>query len=828
MSRIHQRRWPALIAGVLLVVLAPLAGTGVAAAATPPPQDTTAFCAGGPTGDPFPDVTDPSDPHYANISCAKAAGVVQGKADGLYHPNENTSRAQMASLVAREADLMVTLAASGKTLTPLPAAGSNPFEDVGDPPADGGPSTSPHTSNILRLVAANITNGTDSTHYSPANNINRFQMAKFEVAKLEFVTGTTLDDTCGATFPDGAETDATFGPFVKKAACAGIIQGKADGSFHGGDPLTRAQTATFEVRGLAWADAMGFITPIHSTGVVAESTTFSDADQNGALSQGDAITITFANPVALSSSISLKDGDNTTAVLTDDPGHPATETTSTFTLDSTKKILTVSPTETVKASGGDAAITGTVTITGASGITDESSGDPWDPTQDTQANVQFTIPAAVGVSGVVTFVDKATNTYHFVPTGGTSEVVVTYTTGDSFTSDGANATLAKFESDLSVGDQIRYTTDSPTAGHNKHDLTNKTPQSYTSGMVGDVNTVTHTFFIIEPVSGAELSDQKAYDGELFTLNGASATEAQFEAAINEGDSVAITAGTSGNPDTYALTDESVAGTVDGFDTTLHQVNVGQLGDDPTSAQDTAFDYSLANTNRTIDGTSATVAEFDTALNLGDTLTYTRTNVAGVGTQTFALTNHAPTPISGTVTETHDPALNTVTVVNGATRTDIDYTGITHFTVDGVSATETDFETDLTAGDSLVFQDADTATSTVGTVALTNSNPDQTVTGEMDDINTAAQTYDVVNADGGIIYDNLQYFGPGPADFGGGATQRYFVKSPTGTESEVTLVQWEQYLNKINGATNPIANITTGLNAAGTAIEHHLVTDQTIP
>ena len=237
MSLLRHRRL--LVVAAVVLAVAPLVSSA-SAATPPPPQDTSAFCAGGPAGNPFPDVTDPSDPHYANIACAKDAGIVQGKSDGLYHPNENTSRAQMASLIAREADKMVTLAAPGKTLTPLPAAGSNPFQDVGDPPPNGGPSTAPHTDNILRLVAAGITNGTDSTHYSPANDINRFQMAKFEVLKLQFVTGTTLSTSCGATFPDGAETNSTFGPFVEAAACAGIIQGKGDGGFHGGDGLYRS------------------------------------------------------------------------------------------------------------------------------------------------------------------------------------------------------------------------------------------------------------------------------------------------------------------------------------------------------------------------------------------------------------------------------------------------------------------------------------------------------------------------------------------------------------------------------------------------------------
>src|SRR3954454_126288 len=136
MSLLRHRRL--LVVAVVVLAVAPLASS--ASAATPPaPQDTSTFCAGGPTGNPFPDVTDTSDAHYPNIACAKDAGIVQGKTDGLYHPSDNTTRAQMASLVAREADKMLALAAPGKTLTPLPAAGSNPFQDVGDPPPNGGP-----------------------------------------------------------------------------------------------------------------------------------------------------------------------------------------------------------------------------------------------------------------------------------------------------------------------------------------------------------------------------------------------------------------------------------------------------------------------------------------------------------------------------------------------------------------------------------------------------------------------------------------------------------------------------------------------------------------
>ena len=247
---------------MLATFLPVLAFTGVANAAAPPVQDITAFCAGGPSGDPFPDVP-AGDAFHDEIACAKDAGVVNGKTDGLFHENEHGSRAQVSSIEAREDDTAVSLASAGQTLNPLPAPGSNPFDDVGDPPPNGGPSTAPHTDNILRLDAAGIVQGKSATIFDPSADMTRFQFVKVEVGKIEDVTGTTLDDTCGATFTDGAQNDATFGTFVKKANCAGIIQGKAGGIFDGGAGQTRGQIAAEAMRGMAFMNANGFIDPLH-------------------------------------------------------------------------------------------------------------------------------------------------------------------------------------------------------------------------------------------------------------------------------------------------------------------------------------------------------------------------------------------------------------------------------------------------------------------------------------------------------------------------------------------------------------------------------------
>jgi hypothetical protein len=186
-----------------------------------------------------------------------------------------------------------------------------------------------------------------------------------------------------------------------------------------------------------------------------------------------------------------------------------------------------------------------------------------------------------------------------------------------------------------------------------------------------------------------------------------------------------------------------------------------------------------------------------------------------------------------VTETHSPGANTsdggsVTVVNGATRPpSITYTPTAQFKVGGVSATESDFESAITAGDTLTYQPDDP--STTGTneesMSLTNSNPDHSVTGVIrkSTIDTTANTIDVANTANGDIFRNLTYVPPEPADFGAAAQNqaRYIVN---GTAR--TLADWEAFLNKIKAASNPQADI----QVVGTTIEteFRLTTDQTIP
>ena len=73
-----------------------------------------------------------------------------------------------------------------------------------------------------------------------------------------------------------------------------------------------------------------------------------------------------------------------------------------------------------------------------------------------------------------------------------------------------------------------------------HRLTNVTPANRRSGTVGNVNTTLNTFAIIDPVTGTVIGGPHTYTGDLLQVGGAAGNEAAFDAAINEGDTVAGT------------------------------------------------------------------------------------------------------------------------------------------------------------------------------------------------------------------------------------------------------------------------------------------------
>ena len=807
----RQRHRRVLVVAATVVVLAPFASR--ATAATPPPaQDTSAFCANASTSTSFTDL-DQNSAHYHNILCAVSAGIAKGKTSTTYAPAAIVTRGQMATFVARALDEANALVAQGVQLNPLPPYdGVNRFADVSP--------TDTHVASINRLAKAGIVSGKSPGIFDPGGDVTRGQMATFLNNAEGFLTGSKYDSSQDFFTDDDANIHE---PNINAIASVGIANGVGGTSYAPDQGVARDQMASFLIRWLAVEHAAGNIEQVPAPEVTAQSTTVDDADNSGALSKNDVITITFVHAVAVSSSITVTDSGSSAATLTDASPVPSGQTAATFVLDSSKKVLKITPTAAVIAAGGDNVVNGTATITAASGITPDPSGPEWDPATDPQSQVQFTFAPPVAQSGVVTFVSTSTDTYRFVANGANSETTVKYTSADAYVDDGAAATMAKFEADLTVGDLIKYTPNTPAAGQNRHELTNKSPSNYTSGMVGNIDetSTVHHLYIIEPVSGAALSDAKDYaTNATWTVDGASATQQVFEGALSEGDTIDITPGSGGAATSFALTNRSVSGAVSTFDTGNKLVMIRKLGDDPTSSQDASYNYGLAGSTWTVDGSPTSADDFGAKLSKGDQLTYIRNG----GNQSFTLTNTVPAAISGMVTETRNSNANTVIVVNGADRSTIDYSTATQFRVDGVLSTEGQLEAKMTAGDSVTFQPADAPTNTVGTMSLTNAVPDPSATGHMRDIHGNGTTYDIVNDQGGIIFDNLNYVFPQQPDFGGtAASEKYFVKKPgETTETSLSEPQWESYLNGI-GSSNVADIFVVGKPGV---IEHHLTTDAT--
>jgi hypothetical protein len=335
--------------------------------------------------------------------------------------------------------------------------------------------------------------------------------------------------------------------------------------------------------------------------------------------------------------------------------------------------------------------------------------------------------------------------------------------------------------------------------------------------VGNVDTSADTFVIVDPTTGVAISAVHTYTGDILQIDGAGVAAGQFENAINEGDTIA---GTSANGvETWNLTNQTRTGTATNVDDSpgdpVVNFQIGNLGDDPASAQNddyVAGDGAAGTETFTIDGASATAQQFKDRLNNGDTVAYSRTG----GIETFALTNVAPAAQTGTLADGSGQEIDTgndeLIIINGTVDTPVDYTGSTSFSVNGTLVTETEFEAALTAGDSVTFtpDNPDTAANEQK-IAVTNAN----LTGQIDDIDLGNTEYDVVNAEGNAIFNDLDYTG---GEFGG--TDRYVVN---GTERTIDV--FEDFLADIDAEPTPNSTDTITVIDAVASTDHQLTTDE---
>lgn len=183
-----------------------------------------------PPGGTFTD--DDGSVHEPSIEAIFAAGITTGCAETLYCPDAAVTRGQMAAFLHRALGDRLT---AGQPVEFTDSANSDFVED------------------IAWLSGTGITNGCAPTSYCPDSAVTRAQMAAFLVRALG------LPPANSDPFTD---TAGIFADDIAALAAAGVTSGCADHRYCPGDPVTRAQMATFLTRGLG----LDPITPPPATG----------------------------------------------------------------------------------------------------------------------------------------------------------------------------------------------------------------------------------------------------------------------------------------------------------------------------------------------------------------------------------------------------------------------------------------------------------------------------------------------------------------------------------------------------------------------------------
>lgn len=429
------------------------------------------------------------------------------------------------------------------------------------------------------------------------------------------------------------------------------------------------------------------------------------------------------------------------------------------------------------------------------------------------SQIPILVAPSLPKTGPVVDTETGGDAYTIVAEGDDAPRTISYTEDDAFSVDGQAATIGAFEAALTIADQVTFTAD--TSSGTVHDLLNVNPDEITVGTVGNVDLSAGSYAIIEPVSGVTLRPALAVPAESATvrIDGITADGAVLREDLSEGDTIDLSA------EIPSFRNTSINGAVTDLDVDtisgLARFRAGVLGDDPLTAENQRFrarDNDVTQTF-TVDGSAVDFAVFADALSEGDQVRYFRQD----GIERFLLTNAAGAPVVGLVTETFDPDGSpvapepsdggSITVLTDRGRQSVSYTADATFTIDGILATEAEFEVARTPGDRVEVQRGDAASQTTETVALSSRD----LTGRLANIREGSDRYDVVTL-AGTVYVDLDYTA---AVFGG--TDVYIVDG-----IDVGLSQFETELGSID-AGQVTATAVVRRNAAGNT-EHRLTHD----
>ena len=171
----------------------------------------------------FPDLGNASWARPA-IDALLAAGVISGRPNGTFAPNQPVSRAEFTKMLA------LTTGVS-------PGTGVTPFTDV--------PEGAWYAPYVSAEVAAKVVQGETATTFGPNNPVTREQMAALLDRALNLPAGGSVG------FTDIGQIDAYALPAVEAVVAAGYMQGFPDQTFRPLADTTRAQAAA--VLAAVWA-----------------------------------------------------------------------------------------------------------------------------------------------------------------------------------------------------------------------------------------------------------------------------------------------------------------------------------------------------------------------------------------------------------------------------------------------------------------------------------------------------------------------------------------------------------------------------------------------
>jgi PKD repeat protein len=184
----------------------------------------------------FPDVLTDHWAWQQVISCVDA-NIVKGYDDGLYHPEGQITRDQMAVYIAR-----ALVSPAGDAGIPDPPDAPS-FSDV--------PSTHWAYKHIEYAVSQNVVKGYDDSTYQPDLTVDRGQMAVYVARSLVAPAGeaglTDYVPSDPRNFPD-VPSDFWAWKHVEYCVEHGVVNGYEDGLYHPEIAVTRDQMAVYVAR----------------------------------------------------------------------------------------------------------------------------------------------------------------------------------------------------------------------------------------------------------------------------------------------------------------------------------------------------------------------------------------------------------------------------------------------------------------------------------------------------------------------------------------------------------------------------------------------------